>query len=177
MEAPRLGCESELQLLAYATAAQAPSSICDLHHGSQQCWILKYPHRCSLDLFSLRHNGNSHKSLFFKLPSLWHFVMTGLANEYTHLCTLNLFKGDCFWCVHSITAWWQCVNKEHSRLGLAILEVTLNSLLQERKDPFNLHAKDFIANDTNSINNFHLPRGKKKNQFSLCTVLLVFCVF
>ena len=34
--------ESELQLLAYATATATsnPSYICDLHHSSQQCWIL-----------------------------------------------------------------------------------------------------------------------------------------
>ena len=32
----------ELQLLAYttATAMQDPSRVCDLHHSSQQCWIL-----------------------------------------------------------------------------------------------------------------------------------------
>ena len=31
-----------MQLLAYttATASQEPSPICDLHHSSQQCWIL-----------------------------------------------------------------------------------------------------------------------------------------
>ena len=38
----RLGVELELQLLAYATATAMwdPSSICDLHHSSRQCWIL-----------------------------------------------------------------------------------------------------------------------------------------
>ena len=42
MEVPRLGVELELQLLAYttATATRDPSLICDLHHSSQQCWIL-----------------------------------------------------------------------------------------------------------------------------------------
>ena len=42
MEVPRLGAESELQLLAYTTATvmQNPSWICDLHHSSWQCWIL-----------------------------------------------------------------------------------------------------------------------------------------
>ena len=40
--APRLGVESELQLLVYttATAMPDPSHICDLHHGSRQCWII-----------------------------------------------------------------------------------------------------------------------------------------
>ena len=38
MEVPRLGVESELQLLAYttATAMQDPSHVWDLHHSSQQ---------------------------------------------------------------------------------------------------------------------------------------------
>ena len=42
MEIPRLGVESELQLLAYTTtiATQDPSHVWDLHHGSQQCQIL-----------------------------------------------------------------------------------------------------------------------------------------
>ena len=41
MEAPRLGVESELQLLAYVTATATPDPICDcsLHQSSQQCWI------------------------------------------------------------------------------------------------------------------------------------------
>ena len=41
-EVPRLGAESELQLLAYitATATQDPSCVCDLHHSPRQCWIL-----------------------------------------------------------------------------------------------------------------------------------------
>ena len=42
MEVPRLGVESELQLLAYptATAVQDPSRVCDLHHSLRQCQIL-----------------------------------------------------------------------------------------------------------------------------------------
>ena len=42
MEVPRLGFESELQLMAYATvtATWDPSHVCDLHHSSQQCQIL-----------------------------------------------------------------------------------------------------------------------------------------
>ena len=42
MEVPRLGVEPELQLLAYATAIATldTSRVCDLHHSSQQCWIL-----------------------------------------------------------------------------------------------------------------------------------------
>ena len=36
MEVPRLRVESELQLLAYATATPDPSCVCDLHHSSWQ---------------------------------------------------------------------------------------------------------------------------------------------
>ena len=42
MEVPRLGVESELQMLVYttATAPPDPSCICNLPHSSQQCQIL-----------------------------------------------------------------------------------------------------------------------------------------
>ena len=42
MEVPRLGVESGLQLLAYTTARATwdPSRVCDLHHSSQQRWVL-----------------------------------------------------------------------------------------------------------------------------------------
>ena len=42
MDVPKLGVESELQLPAYATttATWDLSCICDLHHSSQQCWIV-----------------------------------------------------------------------------------------------------------------------------------------
>ena len=41
MEVPRLRVKLELKLQAYTipTATPDPSHICDLHHGSQQCWI------------------------------------------------------------------------------------------------------------------------------------------
>ena len=43
MEVPRLGVELELQLPAYttATATRDLSLICDPHHSSEQCRILK----------------------------------------------------------------------------------------------------------------------------------------
>ena len=43
MEIPRLGVQSELQLLTYtiATATPDPSLVCNLPHSSQQHWILK----------------------------------------------------------------------------------------------------------------------------------------
>ena len=39
MEVPRLGVESELQLLSCVTAAQDPNRVCHLYHSSRQCWI------------------------------------------------------------------------------------------------------------------------------------------
>ena len=43
MEVLSLGVKLELQLLAYTTviAMQDPSHVCDLHHSSWQCQILK----------------------------------------------------------------------------------------------------------------------------------------
>ena len=66
-EVPRLGFKSELQQLAYTTATTMPdpSSICDLHHSSQQQWILNpresnlRPHGSFSDSFPLSHDGNS----------------------------------------------------------------------------------------------------------------------
>ena len=45
MEVPRLGLEVELQLPAYTTATATPDPvrICDLHHSSQQLWVLTPP--------------------------------------------------------------------------------------------------------------------------------------
>ena len=42
MEVPRLGVQSDLQLLAYSTATATwdLSTVCDLHHSSWQCQIL-----------------------------------------------------------------------------------------------------------------------------------------
>ena len=40
MEVPRLGVQWELQLQATATAMLDPSCVFNLHHSSQQHWIL-----------------------------------------------------------------------------------------------------------------------------------------
>ena len=45
MEVPRLGVESELRLVAYATATQDPRLVCNLHRSSQQGGILNPPSR------------------------------------------------------------------------------------------------------------------------------------
>ena len=43
VEVPRLGVQSELQLLSFATATATSetSCICHLYHSLRQCWILK----------------------------------------------------------------------------------------------------------------------------------------
>ena len=43
LEVPRLRVELELLLPSYAIAIATPdlSHVCDLHHSSWQCWILK----------------------------------------------------------------------------------------------------------------------------------------
>ena len=40
MEFPRPGVESELLAYTTVTATPDPSCTCDLHHNSEQCWIL-----------------------------------------------------------------------------------------------------------------------------------------
>ena len=51
LEVPRLGVESKLQLLAYATATAMRdlTHICDLYHGSQQHWMLTHWARPGID--------------------------------------------------------------------------------------------------------------------------------
>ena len=80
MEVPRLGFESELHLLGY-TAAIATwdlSHVCDLHHSSQQHWVLK----------PLRERRNQIHNLM--VPSWIHFHCT--ATETPYLLCLNRFS-------------------------------------------------------------------------------------
>ena len=82
MEVPRLGVESELQLLAYTTATATPdlSCVCDLHHSSRQCPILNPLSKARdqthilMDTSQipnpLSHNRNSHVISFKFLESI-----------------------------------------------------------------------------------------------------------
>ena len=65
MEIPRLGVKLELQLLAYATTIATPdaSHVCDLHHSSWQCWILKPVSRA-------RARDQNHVPMAYYLDSL-----------------------------------------------------------------------------------------------------------
>ena len=82
MEVPRLGVESELQLLAYtaATATRDPSRVCDLHHSSQRCQILNLQSQglnpqirgYYWGLLVLSHSGNLHGPFILnKIPWDW----------------------------------------------------------------------------------------------------------
>ena len=55
IEVPRLGVKSEPQLLTYTTATETsdPSCVCDLHHSSQQRWILNSLSRTGIEPVSL----------------------------------------------------------------------------------------------------------------------------
>ena len=97
MEVPRLGLESELQLLACATAKAMPdpSHVCDLHHSSQQHRILNplseardrtHSSWLLVDLFPLHHHGNSLTNIFLQI------LLYRLSLPYLNtllLCVLN----------------------------------------------------------------------------------------
>ena len=59
MEVPRLGVDSELQLLTYttATAMRDLSHVCDLYHSSRQCQILNPLSRARNQTSSLTHTS------------------------------------------------------------------------------------------------------------------------
>ena len=62
MAVPRLGVESELQLLAYttATATQDLSHVCDLYHSSRQCRILNSLSKARDGTCILMHASQTH---------------------------------------------------------------------------------------------------------------------
>ena len=96
MEFPRLGVESELQLLAYptATATQDLSCVCNLHHSSWQRLILNPVSeardwtRILMDTSRvcnpLSHDGNSRMFLF-----LYFYFFP----FYGHTCGTGKFQG------------------------------------------------------------------------------------
>ena len=81
MEVPRLGVQSELQLLAYATATAMwdPSPICNLHYSLQQHQILNPLSEASDQIGSLM------------VPSCirLHCATTGTPSPFM-ICSLNL---------------------------------------------------------------------------------------
>ena len=85
MEVPRLGIQSELQPLAYATATATsdPSCICDLHHSSRQHLIL----------IPLSEARDQTRNLM--VPSRIHFrcTTTGPPNVYVSCRSPQIFYG------------------------------------------------------------------------------------
>ena len=103
MEVPRLGVESELQLLAYATATAMPdqSQVCKLHHSLRQCQILnplseaRDQAHILMDTSSpLSHNGEILfyftllllLLLFSFLATLRHTEFLGQGSDPSHSC-------------------------------------------------------------------------------------------
>ena len=93
MEVPRLGVESEPQLLACATAIamQDLSHIYDLYHSSRQCWI---PDPL----------GEARDRTCILIDSRIHFCCTATGTPYSfsfHLCLIcyesHLFNSVQFW--------------------------------------------------------------------------------
>ena len=97
MEVPRLGAESELQMLAYTTAKATldQSCVCNLHQGSQQHWILNplgeaRDWTCILmDTIQapnlLSHNGNSKNLFYYLFIYLFIFVFLPFLGPLWHL--------------------------------------------------------------------------------------------
>ena len=105
-EVPRLGVESELQLLACTTATttQDPSYSCDLHHSSWQRWIL--------NPLSKARNGTQ--------------VLMDAGWVHYHWATME-FWGNLAFTLHFSIAFWVCVQRRlcllwvtHSVLHLSL---------------------------------------------------------
>ena len=98
MEIPRLGVQSELQLLARTTAIAMPdpSRVCNLHHSSQQC--------CTLN--SLREGRNWTHNLMVPSWICLHYAKMGtpmcvFLHVYNHTC-LFVFYAYPFSCVYTV---------------------------------------------------------------------------
>ena len=95
LEIPRLGVKSELQLQSTATALQDLSCVCNLHHSSQQRWILNPQSKARYWTFNLMitswvslllsHNGNSLCSF---LTVLFGFLLLSYMT-FIHILDIN----------------------------------------------------------------------------------------
>ena len=89
MEVPRRGVKSELQLLAYTTAATPPdpSCLCNLHHSSWQCRILNLLSKARDQTHILVDTSWIHFCCAIRgIPSAWIFFLS-LLNVYQWLVT------------------------------------------------------------------------------------------
>ena len=116
MEVPRPEAEFELQLPAYttATAMWDPSHICDLHHSSQQCWILNHWARPGIELMDTSQvlnplNHNRKSSIHFLCLSTY---ASRSCSAYTYIVTPitqikitlhSIFKTTCL--LHFLKLW------------------------------------------------------------------------
>ena len=82
MEGPRQGVQLELQLLAYATATQDPSHMCDLRHSSRQ-------HRIIDPLSKARDRGYESDWFPLHLDGNFHFSTPLADRDQGHFLTLR----------------------------------------------------------------------------------------
>ena len=107
MEVPTLEVESELHLLAHATATATwdLSQICDLYHNSWQRWILnplskaRDCTRILMDVRFVNHNRNSLFCLFFFLTSFSNYKWCYI---YISFCTYVLIASVIFYILFSL---------------------------------------------------------------------------
>ena len=81
MEVPRVGVESELHLLPYTTAiaTQDLNRIFDIHHSSQQCWILN----------PLMEARDRIRNLMVPSQICFHCATTGTLMVLFYLCLMQ----------------------------------------------------------------------------------------
>ena len=128
MEVPRLGIESELQLLAYstATAMQDQSHNFELHHGPQQCCICN-PLSEARDLPCILMDPNwiSYCWAMMRTPIVWIFILLICCL----LCPL-LFRSVLVWCPLLI-------------LLFLLVFLVLNTKKKKKMSLLGLMSKDF----------------------------------
>ena len=86
MEVPRLGINSELQLLTYttATATWDPSRVCDLYHSSQYRWIPDLQSEARDQTWILMDTSQAHTTkLQWELP-IYSFIYSVIPS--TNIC-------------------------------------------------------------------------------------------
>ena len=99
MEVPRPGTESEIQLLAYATATATPDliHICNLHHSSWQRQILNYLSKAKDQTHNLMVSSWIHFHCAMTGTPLFWFINGKVAQDltlgplfcYDHMLSLN----------------------------------------------------------------------------------------
>ena len=114
MEIPRLGVELEQQPLAYATATATwdPSFVCNLHHSSQQGWILNplIGARAGTCIFMEGSQIHFHWTTtgtpvenFVKVPNnYWHIEAVNKCHMMFPFQRLKIVHNPVVWCLKRI---------------------------------------------------------------------------